>query len=329
MRVLVTKLQKVERVAFAPEGTRLFASGLHGDGDENAGIEVFDLAGGAEPATHILDTRDVQWFVPLSGGLIASAHGSGHDSDGSDVFISDWRAGHNVCSAVDGWRVERPCAISSDGRLIACLSGRTPGYNSRGYHALEQGIGGWTVPGRGRPNLEWQLSLGRDREVRALAIAPDGRSFWTAEWATSPTPPHWWIELVSRDPATGNPLREPIAYPNQKISGLALSETFAVAHDGPTLFVYDLARLDRKPKKIANPAKRKYFAGFAIHPSGKWLAAAGLDGAVTLWNTDTWKVAQSWAWDAGQARSICFSADGTLAAAGTNTGQIVVWDLDL
>ena len=137
------------------------------------------------------------------------------------------------------------------------------------------------------------------------------------------------MELVSRDAANGKPLREPVAYPNQKISDLSLSSTFMVAHDGPTLFVYDLADLGRKPKKLTNPVKRKHFAGFAVHPSGRWLAAAGLDGAVTLWDATTWTVAQSWVWDAGQARSVCFSADGTLAAAGTDSGKVVVWDLDL
>ena len=70
MRVLVTKLQKVERVAFAPEGTHLFASGLHagslGYGTKDTGIDVFDLAGGSEPAAHLFAWRDVHEFhVPV------------------------------------------------------------------------------------------------------------------------------------------------------------------------------------------------------------------------------------------------------------------------
>jgi hypothetical protein len=182
----------------------------------------------------------------------------------------------------------------------------------------------------GPPRLDWRTVLGSRTNLCAFAFAGNGRSFWNAEEVVSrPSRSANGIGFVQRDADNGEPLREPVPYPNQLITGIAVTDTFLVAHHGPTLFIYDLASLDRKPKKLTNPAKRKHFAGFAIHPSGRWLAAAGLDGAVTLWDTTTWTVAQTWAWDAGQARSVCFSADGTLAAAGTDSGKVVVWDLDL
>lgn len=336
MRVLVTKFQKVERVAFASEGTHLFASGLHtyslGYGDPDSGIDVFDLAAGSEPAAHLLDAP-INWFASLPNGRVAASRytdlGDSGYSDSPTLGIIDWRSGREDLATLNGWKMWHPSAAGPRGQLISVLISNQANRTGRGPITFERGVGCWQLSSAGEPRADWPLGLGNDRHVFAIAFAPDGQSFWTAEWMRSEATHRWHMKLVPRDATTGKPLRDPILYPNQKISGLALSDTHAVAHDGPTLFAYDLADLDRKPKKLTNPAKRKHFGGFALHPSGKWLAAAGLDGAVTLWDTATWAVARSWVWDAGQARSVCFSADGTLAAAGTDSGKIVVWDLDV
>lgn len=336
MRVLVTKFQKVERVAFAPEGTHLFASGLHtyslGYGKPDSGIDVFDLAAGSEPVAHLFDGPIINWFASLPNGHVAASRytnlSGGGPSDGPTLGVIDWRSGREDRVTLDGWKMWHPSAVSPHERLISVLISNHA-RRTGGPITFERGIGCWQLPNAAEPRAEWHLGLGNDRHVFAIAFAPDGQSFWTAEWVASKVTHRWHMELVPRDATSGTQLRDPISYPNQKISGLALSGTHAVAHDGPTLFVHDLANLDRKPKKVTNPAKRKHFGGFALHPSGKWLAAAGLDGAVTLWDTATWTVARAWVWDAGQARSVCFSADGTLAAAGTDSGKVVVWDLDV
>jgi WD40 repeat protein len=50
---------------------------------------------------------------------------------------------------------------------------------------------------------------------------------------------------------------------------------------------------------------------------------------VKLYDTATWKVAQAFNWDSGRLRSVVFSSDGMLAAAGGDKGRIVLWDVDL
>jgi WD40 repeat protein len=338
MRVLTTRHQKVERVAFSTDGAHLFTSGLHagslGYGDKDSGIDVFDLAGDSTPAAHLLTGHDVSWFASLPDGRLVVNHFGFADNGGSrgrTVSVLDWRTDRAVRVGANGWRIDGACGVSSDGRRIVAEMGGAGGHDMRGDFAAEQGIGRWALSGAGVLRLDWHINLGFNHQIRAVAYGSDGLSFWTAEYVVSRTVPHWRIELVPRDADTGTATRAPVAYPNQNISGLALAPNgrFAVAHDGASLFVYDLAKLDRKPKKLTNPAKRKHFGGFAVHPSANWLATAGLDGAVTVWDTATRKVARSWVWDAGQARSITFSADGTLAAAGTGTGKVVVWDLDL
>ncbi|AWM41489.1 WD domain, G-beta repeat [Gemmata obscuriglobus] len=79
---------------------------------------------------------------------------------------------------------------------------------------------------------------------------------------------------------------------------------------------------------IANPS-RKHFTGIAFHPSGRYLAATSNDKTVKLYDTTSWDLTRTFTWDIGRVRSVAFSPDGTLAAAGSDTGKVVVWDVDL
>ncbi|MCE9567206.1 MAG: WD40 repeat domain-containing protein [Planctomycetes bacterium] len=74
---------------------------------------------------------------------------------------------------------------------------------------------------------------------------------------------------------------------------------------------------------------KKYFTGIAFHPSGRYLAATSNDATVKLYDTTSWQVAKTYTWNIGRMRSIAFSPDGTLAAAGSDTGKVVVWDVDV
>src|SRR4051812_14190177 len=123
MRVLVTKLQKVECVAFAPEGAHLFASGLHASsldyGDK--GIDVFDLAGAPEPVKRLYDARGVQWFAPMPGGRVAVALKAirGYETE---LTVLEWGSDRGYRLDADPWRMWTPCGVSSEGRrLVAAL----------------------------------------------------------------------------------------------------------------------------------------------------------------------------------------------------------------
>lgn len=72
-----------------------------------------------------------------------------------------------------------------------------------------------------------------------------------------------------------------------------------------------------------------HFTGMAFHPSGRYLAATSNDATVKLYDTASWQLATSFTWDVGRLRSVAFSPDGTLAAVGSDTGRVVVWDVDL
>ncbi len=48
-----------------------------------------------------------------------------------------------------------------------------------------------------------------------------------------------------------------------------------------------------------------------------------------LYDTTTWQVARTFAWEIGRLRSVAFAPDGCRAAVGSDKGRILLWDLDL
>ncbi|VTR91354.1 nacht nucleoside triphosphatase : Serine/threonine protein kinase with WD40 repeats OS=Microcystis aeruginosa (strain NIES-843) GN=MAE_17510 PE=4 SV=1: WD40: WD40 [Gemmata massiliana] len=74
----------------------------------------------------------------------------------------------------------------------------------------------------------------------------------------------------------------------------------------------------------------RLFRGPCFHSSGRFLAAGGanVEGGVYCWDVSTWKELVGYRWPVGPVVSVCFSSDGSLAAAGGERGGITVWDVD-
>jgi WD40 repeat protein len=108
---------------------------------------------------------------------------------------------------------------------------------------------------------------------------------------------------------------------------------FKAAPDGSFVIgLLDTTLLVWRPgEKVAKvrPCGRKPMRDFAFHPTGKYVAVVGNDEAVRLLDVLTWKPVKQYMWKIGWLRAVAFSADGTLAAAGSENGQVVVWDVDV
>jgi len=179
--------------------------------------------------------------------------------------------------------------------------------------------------------LVWQrLPVDPPNEGWAARIAffPDGTRFAAVE-AAFPTMQHDGPRITIRATETGDAIQR-ITGPGTECDQLAVSPRgdFLVTRLKTSLYVFDLSDYTLAPRVLKHD-NRKHFTGIAFHPSGRYLAATSNDQTVKLYDTTTWQVAKTFTWEIGKMRSIAFSPDGMLAAAGSDTGKVVVWDVDL
>jgi WD40 repeat protein len=167
----------------------------------------------------------------------------------------------------------------------------------------------------------WSAEATR-RNCSLPLFLPDAEQFAVVEWGPDRL-------FVVRDTQTGAVLSEVPAAGDQFHGPVQTADRRLLAfRRGIWAAVFRADDLGAAPVVFRND-NRKEFTGLAFHPSGRFLAATSNDATVKLYDTATWKVAQSFNWDIGRLRSVAFSQDGMLAAAGGDRGKIVVWDVDL
>jgi WD40 repeat protein len=96
---------------------------------------------------------------------------------------------------------------------------------------------------------------------------------------------------------------------------------------GSVFHIIDLNGSDSKHRKQRN-ASPKHFTSAAFSRDGTKFATTSNDTAATVWDTRTWELRKRYEWQIGRLRTVAFSPDGLRCAAGSDAGQIVVWDLD-
>jgi WD40 repeat protein len=72
---------------------------------------------------------------------------------------------------------------------------------------------------------------------------------------------------------------------------------------------------------------RPYVTGVAVHPGGT-VACSRTNGTVCLWDLRTRELTRTLDWKLGKLVSVAFAPDGSVGAAGTEDGRVVVWDVD-
>jgi WD40 repeat protein len=73
---------------------------------------------------------------------------------------------------------------------------------------------------------------------------------------------------------------------------------------------------------------KKPLLEIALHPRGHILLVADGSKKVTAYDTSNGKAAAQYDWGVGKVGCVTYSPDGTLAAAGGEKGQVVVWDAE-
>ncbi|MBY0457673.1 MAG: WD40 repeat domain-containing protein [Gemmataceae bacterium] len=161
----------------------------------------------------------------------------------------------------------------------------------------------------------------------SFALSPDGRRAAFAEHSEFPIGRPARV-LRFRDASTGTyvfsiPLAP--ADPIRQLAFTADGEKLLARTDSRTVRLFD-ATTGTTAGELVHPG-RPFVTGVAVHPRGP-VACARTNGTVTFWDPDTREQLRTFDWQAGKLVSVALSPDGALAAAGTEDGQIVVWDVD-
>ncbi|MBM3980954.1 MAG: WD40 repeat domain-containing protein [Planctomycetes bacterium] len=198
----------------------------------------------------------------------------------------------------------------------------------------------WNSTPRGRLTCRAMTNLGADvwsvdvdrRFQDPPLFLPGGDRFVMIEWWVGVGTEYGPI-FVTRDTNTGETVADVRrSYRDRdrvyEFPVISADRRLLAARSGARVAVYRTDDFALQPAAVKNN-NRKHFTGVAFHPSGRYLAATSNDETVKLYDTTTWEVARTFTWDIGRMRSVAFSPDGTLAAAGSDTGKVVVWDVDV
>ncbi len=163
----------------------------------------------------------------------------------------------------------------------------------------------------------------------AVALSPDGKKVATSECRNSDRFSAVEDLLVIRNGNNGQ-----IATELGK-SATRFKSRMAFAPDEGTLFVWDDRLIERwnvatgrRTGQCPAPG-RAYFRGLTIEPFGRFLLTVSGDGQARYWDFATLSPIKALKWPVGKLHSVSISPDGTLAAAGGDKGQVVVWDVDI
>jgi WD40 repeat protein len=302
MLVLKCRRRGGDLLAFGPDSRMLACR-------SERGLQLWrDIHSGAKPAVfrELTSVASIQ-FTPDGEWLVFDGRGGG--------IIHIPTLGISHFPAPDG---NRYSASSPDGRhIISVFLPQDAGKCRIGCQHLHSAFA--------RGSSLWEIPLNRPFAGRPILL-PDDR-FLVAE-EEGPRVTSRKFLYVLRSGADGSILSqsEPLDWFSER-DGASPDGRWLVGQHTNQLRIWDLNRLAEPPLE-RNSGSKKIFTDVAFHPSSRWLAATSTDETVRFYETDTWSVCRTYSWNMGKMVGITFSPDGLLAAAGSDGGRIVIWDVE-
>jgi WD40 repeat protein len=308
-------------LTFSPDGATIGFSGNHADyygsrEDAPPEAELWDVVVGERRQLGIagLACPTRFCFHPSGRWLLGPGESGG-------LLAYDLTTQESRVTKVESTNVTNVLA-TADGRAVVYYH-YEHNRSNRGYACRE-----WAPEGELRSlwSAPTFLDPKGDSRTYGFLLLADGERILTTEWAGGAVSSTFF---AFRSLATGEVLASADIgnHEHPTIAAAPDDSVFAVLSK-KLLMMFREPNL-RSPVHTVRSDGRKHFTGVAFHPSGQYLAATSNDETVRLFDTATWKVARTLTWDIGKMRSIAFSPDGALAAAGSDKGKVIVWDVDL
>ncbi len=113
----------------------------------------------------------------------------------------------------------------------------------------------------------------------------------------------------------------------QMVSKLAFSPDGKILAGaaGPSLRIWDV---EENREVARHKPSAKHFQGMSFTADGRYLLTVSNDETARVWETRSWQEHSAYTWEIGRLLNIALSPDGLVAAAGSDRGKIVIWDLD-
>jgi WD40 repeat protein len=94
---------------------------------------------------------------------------------------------------------------------------------------------------------------------------------------------------------------------------------------GPSLRIWDV---EQNREVARRKPSSKHFQGMSFTADGRYLLTVSNDETLRVWDTRSWQEHSAYTWKIGRLLNIALSPDGLVAAAGSDRGKIVIWDVD-
>lgn len=277
-----------------------------GAGDD---VTVWDLASGAIVHTHrrepIFQPRSLA-FTPDGRFLLVS--------EGNGVQILEtatWQARPGPPSKL--WCPSFALSAAGDRLLVAELANQ------------QRRLTLWAVSDG--PTYQQLWAVGKTSpDFSSPALSTDGRRAAAVERSGFDRPRQF---VRVREAAAGSvhcEIPHDAADPVEQLTFTTNGTKLLARSHGRTVRAFDAAT--GEPAGELVHTGRSFVTGLAVHPGGNIIATSRNDGTAWFWDPATFGVQRSFDWKLGKLVSVAFSPDGTLAAAGTDRGQVVVWDVD-
>jgi WD40 repeat protein len=297
----------VFQLRFLPDSRRLVVGTA--DTDRRVTFEVLSLPGGERVRLVVPRANLDSWWYDAGYGNAIAPHPGGETcsiawagnlyafrtADGERLPVPEEVRAHQVILSPGGERLIAAHRTNSEWEILAVKTGPDGG------------------------SVVWRKATRKDFIYPQVAgFLPDGERFVTLDGA-----------VRIRSFATG----EELATGRHKPRGtqqpqISPDGRYLAALGYGNMYVFDPITL-AKPRKIGGTATFGDFRSVAIHPGGEMMAVIhGGPTLVKVYNLGTLARVRTFQWKLGPLRSVAFSPDGCLGAAGSDDGRIVVWDVD-